>query len=174
MKPFSLPFLILGLGAVLAVGGGVYAISGSHSKTLAANQDSSSNSASSQDSSATPSTEANNDNGNNGGGGNGNGGANGGGQHMQQMFAQLDLTDAQKQQLNQIRQTVTDRKQRREQIMNVLTPDQRAKFEQLRAEHKKGGGAGGKHLSEGPDPNAPFSVPVMPQASPTPSPQGTH
>ncbi len=58
---------------------------------------------------------------------------NGPGGHMRAIFAQLGLTDAQKMQIAQIRQTTTDRQQRRAAIMNVLTPDQRTKFQQLRA-----------------------------------------
>ena len=43
-------------------------------------------------------------------------------------LAQLDLSDAQRQQIKQIRSTVTDRKERRQEIMALLTPDQKAKL----------------------------------------------
>jgi Spy/CpxP family protein refolding chaperone len=70
---------------------------------------------------------------------------------MQRMFDQLGLTDAQKQQIAQIRQTVTDRQQRREAIRNVLTPEQQAKWEQLRAQFRtnSGGGPGGDNNTNG-------------------------
>jgi Spy/CpxP family protein refolding chaperone len=51
----------------------------------------------------------------------------------------LGLTDEQKQKIEQIRSTVTDRKERRAQIMQVLTPEQAAKWEQMRAEHRHRG-----------------------------------
>jgi len=50
---------------------------------------------------------------------------------MKEAFQQLDLTDAQKQQMAQIRQNVTDPKERRQQIIAVLTPDQKAKLVEL-------------------------------------------
>ena len=46
------------------------------------------------------------------------------------------LTDAQKDRIKQIRATVTDRKERRQQIMAVLTPDQKAKLKELIQEHR--------------------------------------
>jgi Spy/CpxP family protein refolding chaperone len=51
-------------------------------------------------------------------------------------FAQLNLTEAQKEQIEKIRASTTDRKERRHAIIDVLTPDQRAKFKELREEHK--------------------------------------
>jgi Spy/CpxP family protein refolding chaperone len=48
-------------------------------------------------------------------------------------FAQLGLTDAQKQQITQIRRTVADRQQRHEAIMQVLTPGQRAEWEKIQS-----------------------------------------
>ena len=63
---------------------------------------------------------------------------------MKEMLAQLDLTDTQKGQIKQIRATVTDRKERRQQIMAVLTQDQKAKliqmFQQYRSEHEAANG----------------------------------
>jgi len=53
-------------------------------------------------------------------------------------MAQLDLSDAQKEQIKGIRATVTDRKERRQQIMAVLTPDQKTKLMQLIQAHKDG------------------------------------
>jgi Spy/CpxP family protein refolding chaperone len=52
--------------------------------------------------------------------------------HMREILAQLNLTDSQRRQIEQIRQTVSDRDQRRQAIFNVLTADQRVKFQQLR------------------------------------------
>src|SRR5580658_4523065 len=52
-------------------------------------------------------------------------------QRIKEVFAQLNLTDEQKQQIKQIRQTVTDKTQRRQQIMAVLTPDQKQKLRQF-------------------------------------------
>ncbi len=70
----------------------------------------------------------------------------GNGKRMQQIFAQLGLSADQQKQIDQIRASITDHKQRREAIMQVLTPDQQAKFQQLRAQmqaqHGKGKGAG--------------------------------
>jgi Spy/CpxP family protein refolding chaperone len=56
------------------------------------------------------------------------------GAHLRGLLSQLDLTDAQRLQIAQIRQTMTDRQQRHEAILNILTPDQRTRFEQLRAQ----------------------------------------
>lgn len=56
------------------------------------------------------------------------------GGHIRQILAQLDLTDTQHQQIDQIRSNVADRTRRRQQIFNILTPGQRAKWQALRAE----------------------------------------
>jgi Spy/CpxP family protein refolding chaperone len=65
-------------------------------------------------------------------------------ERLKAALAQLDLSDSQKQQIQQIRSTVTDRKERRQQIMAVLTPDQKAKLVAMWQAHKNGaqGGAG--------------------------------
>jgi len=66
------------------------------------------------------------------------------GQRMERLkaaLAQLDLTDAQKEQIQQIRGSVTDRKERRQQIMAVLTPDQKAKLVAMWQARKNGAGA---------------------------------
>ncbi len=78
------------------------------------------------------------------GGGGAAGGRGGGGQ---QILSQLDLTSDQKQQIAEIRSTITDRKARHDAMMNVLTPDQQAKYEELRAQMRAqwGGGGGGMH-----------------------------
>jgi Spy/CpxP family protein refolding chaperone len=47
---------------------------------------------------------------------------------MRAALEQLDLTDAQKQQIKQIRATTQPGKERRQQIMAVLTPDQKQKL----------------------------------------------
>jgi len=66
-------------------------------------------------------------------------------ERFKQVLAQLDLTDAQKAQIKQIFTTVTDRKERRQQIVAVLTPDQKAKLREIiqerRSETQSGGGA---------------------------------
>jgi len=56
-------------------------------------------------------------------------------------FAELDLTDDQKAQIKHIRWTVTDRQERRQQILAVLTPEQKAKLKQMIREHRNGGEA---------------------------------
>ncbi len=90
------------------------------------------------------------------------------GQRMQQMFAQLGLTDAQKQQIKQIRQSTTDRQQRREAIMKILTPEQQAKFQELRQQ------MGGGHRGRGPRNGGEAGTSVTPAAAPASStPPGT-
>lgn len=71
-------------------------------------------------------------------------GPGGRGARMQQIYDQLGLTDAQKQQIAQIRQTVTDRQQRREAIRNVMTPEQQTQFDQLRAQLRNNRGGGNR------------------------------
>jgi Spy/CpxP family protein refolding chaperone len=65
------------------------------------------------------------------------------GERWKAAFAQLDLTDAQKEQIKQIRATTPKGKERRQQIMAVLTPDQKAKLvqmiQQYRSEKQDGG-----------------------------------
>ena len=46
-------------------------------------------------------------------------------------LAQLDLTDGQKAQIKQIRATVTDRKERHQDVLAVLTTEQKAKLREL-------------------------------------------
>jgi Spy/CpxP family protein refolding chaperone len=53
------------------------------------------------------------------------------GERWRAAFAQLSLTDEQKTRIQQIRASVTDRKERRQQIMGVLTPDQKTKLKEL-------------------------------------------
>ena len=50
---------------------------------------------------------------------------------MKQAFEQLDLSNAQKAQIQQIRANTSRGKDRRHQIMAVLTPDQKAKLVSL-------------------------------------------
>jgi Spy/CpxP family protein refolding chaperone len=60
-------------------------------------------------------------------------------------FAQLGLTDAQKEQIKQIRANTPAGKERRQQVMAVLTPDQKAKLKQMFEQYrsgKQGDGAG--------------------------------
>ncbi len=57
-------------------------------------------------------------------------------------MAELNLTDAQKDQIKEIRANVADRMERRQQIMAVLTPDQKAKLRELIQEHRNGAQAG--------------------------------
>jgi Spy/CpxP family protein refolding chaperone len=56
-------------------------------------------------------------------------------ERLKQVLAQLDLTNAQKDQIKQIRASVTDHKERRQQILAILTPDQRTKLRQLIMQH---------------------------------------
>jgi Spy/CpxP family protein refolding chaperone len=49
---------------------------------------------------------------------------------------QLDLTDAQKQQIKQIRANTDPGKERRQQIMAVLTPDQKQKLISMLQEYR--------------------------------------
>ena len=162
MRIFSLP--VLGLGAAIVIGGGIiYALSGSsHRHDVVAvaqpavpsvgGSGSSAGSAPSPDSSmpapapvvdsapaaAAPATPTDNAPATNG-----NGRRHGGG--GQRLFSQLGLSADQQKQIQQIRSTITDRQQRRDAIMKVLTPDQQAKLQQLRAQmrgQRSGGGQG--------------------------------
>jgi len=63
-------------------------------------------------------------------------------ERVREALAQLDLSDAQKEQIKQIRSSVTDRQERRQQIMAVLTEEQKAKLRQLIQEHRNGAAAG--------------------------------
>ena len=58
------------------------------------------------------------------------------GKHHHHLLSQLNLTDAQKEQIAQIRQTVTDKKERHHAIMKVLTSEQRAQLKELRKQRK--------------------------------------
>ena len=49
------------------------------------------------------------------------------------VLIQLDLTDAQWGQIQRLRETVSDRKQRLQAIPRILTPAQRTRFDALRA-----------------------------------------
>jgi Spy/CpxP family protein refolding chaperone len=53
------------------------------------------------------------------------------GERWKAALAQLNLSDAQKEQIKQIRATVTDRKERRQQVLAVLTADQKAQLKAL-------------------------------------------
>jgi Spy/CpxP family protein refolding chaperone len=50
------------------------------------------------------------------------------GEKLKALLEQLDLSDAQKQQIQQIRANTQPGKERRQQIMTVLTPDQKQKL----------------------------------------------
>jgi Spy/CpxP family protein refolding chaperone len=58
-------------------------------------------------------------------------------------FEQLSLTDEQKTRIQQIRTSVTDRKERRQQIMGVLTPDQKTKLKELIRQSRSNAQTGG-------------------------------
>jgi Spy/CpxP family protein refolding chaperone len=62
-------------------------------------------------------------------------------QELKAALDQLNLTDAQKAQIKQIRATVSDKKERRQQIMAVLTPDQKAKLRELIMAKRNASGA---------------------------------
>jgi Spy/CpxP family protein refolding chaperone len=53
-------------------------------------------------------------------------------ERIQWAFTQLGLTDVQKEQIEKIRETVPDHQQRRAAIMSLLTPEQRARWQQIR------------------------------------------
>jgi len=59
-------------------------------------------------------------------------------ERIKEAFAELGLTDAQKAQIKQIRTTVTDRKERCQEIMAVLTPEQKAKLRETIEEYRNG------------------------------------
>lgn len=63
-------------------------------------------------------------------------------ERMKEVFAQLDLTPEQKQQIRQIRLTVTDKVQRRQEVMAVLTADQKEKLRQILQQYRANGGDG--------------------------------
>jgi Spy/CpxP family protein refolding chaperone len=62
-------------------------------------------------------------------------------ERLKAALAELNLTDDQKAQIKHIRWTVTDREERRQQILAVLTPDQKGKLKQMIQKHRNGGGA---------------------------------
>ena len=55
---------------------------------------------------------------------------------MKAALEQLDLSDAQKQQIQQIRANTQPGKERRQQIMAVLTPDQKQKLISMLQEYR--------------------------------------
>jgi Spy/CpxP family protein refolding chaperone len=63
-------------------------------------------------------------------------------ERFKEAMAALDLTDAQKEQIKQIRANTTPGKERRQEIMAVLTPDQKAKLFAMIKEHRNGGQSG--------------------------------
>jgi len=68
-------------------------------------------------------------------------GAGGGSQHgekLKAMLEQLDLTDAQKTQIKQIRANTQAGKERRQQIMAVLTPNQKQKLIGMLQQYRAG------------------------------------
>ena len=66
------------------------------------------------------------------------------GERIRKAFAALDLTDAQKEQIKTIRANTQPGKDRRQQVMAVLTPEQKAKLMQMLQQYKseKQAGAG--------------------------------
>jgi len=81
-------------------------------------------------------------------------------QRFKEAMAQLDLTEAQKALIKQIRATVTDKKERRQQVLAVLTPDQKAKLRQLILAHRDGAQAGGAQTTSTGD-----DTPLAPDAN---------
>ena len=68
-------------------------------------------------------------------------GGGGNGQRAEKMKAaleQLNLSDAQKQQIQQIRASTQPGKERRQQIMAVLTPDQKQKLISMLQQYRAG------------------------------------
>ncbi len=64
------------------------------------------------------------------------------GHFWREAFEQLDLTDAQKAQIKQIRDDTQPGRERRQQIMAVLTSEQRDKLKQLIEQHRAQHGDG--------------------------------
>jgi Spy/CpxP family protein refolding chaperone len=64
-------------------------------------------------------------------------------ERLREAVAALDLTDAQKEQIKQIRANTPAGKERRQQILAVLTPEQKARLRQLILEHRDATQAGG-------------------------------
>lgn len=158
MKTYLLPILIVALVGITGVGAAIYVMKGKSSENQIAVTDTNplphqvaptppppappettDQSPPPAQTAMTPPTPPGN------GYNNGQPGQGGRGAGMQRMFDQLGLTDAQKQQIAQIRQTITDRQQRRDAIRNVLTPEQQTQWDQLRAQFRnnRGGGNGG-------------------------------
>ena len=63
-------------------------------------------------------------------------GQTGSGQRRQHILQLLNLTDAQKQQIKQIRASTTDKKTRRQEIWQILTPAQQQQLKQLRQQRQ--------------------------------------
>ena len=57
------------------------------------------------------------------------------GEKLKEAIDQLDLTDAQKQQIKTIRANTSPGKERRQQIMAVLTPEQKEKLKAMIQQH---------------------------------------
>jgi len=81
-------------------------------------------------------------------------------ERIREAFAQLDLTDDQKQQIREIRQTVTDIPERRRQIWAVLTPEQKQKLIELLPGFRNSGAAA----------TTPAETPAAPASSATTTP----
>lgn len=165
MKIFSLPVILIAAVVVVGAGSLIYATSGytdyrKPKAPVATSQSgaapiSADGTAVSSDTSMTSTSGASSDTANSpsqsyaGNRGGQNGGPNNAEreqrrqQRMQQMATELGLTDAQKQQMEDIRKTIPDRAQRHAAIMAILTPDQQAKMEQMRAQRGNRGGGGG-------------------------------
>ena len=176
MKLLSLPVIFIGVAVIAVAGGLIYATSGytdyRQPKALATVQGDSPQTATdgapaSTDGTATPVSPVTADTSSTPGQGpqgQWGGGNRGGGtpeereqrrqQRMQQMATELGLSDAQKQQMQDIRKNITDREQRRAAIMAILTPEQQTKMEQMRAQRQNRGGNGEAPGAQSPPPNS--------------------
>ncbi len=199
MKTSLLPFLIIGLVGLTAVGGAIYVMKGSApaptppvATTEAAPPPSQpaatppplTPAPDTADQSPPPPQTAMTTPPPTPGPGNGQPGQGGRGAGMQRMYDQLGLTDAQKQQIAQIRaDTTLDRNARREAIRNVMTPAQQAQMDQLReqmraqfgnrggggnrgGDNNNGGGGNGQGGNAAP---APATAPEPAPATPPPA-----
>ena len=70
-------------------------------------------------------------------------------ERLKEVLAQLDLTDAQKTQIQQIRSTVPAGHERRQEILAVLTPDQKTKLRELIQAHRNAAQSGTNTSSTG-------------------------
>jgi Spy/CpxP family protein refolding chaperone len=62
--------------------------------------------------------------------------------YFKEALAELNLSDAQKEQIKEVRASATNRRERHREILGVLTPDQKARLRELIQEHRNGAQSG--------------------------------